>query len=190
MKRRLFSVAAMAVVCLLISSIAGAQQREPQQEPSPARDDLTRPALDLKDETSSISRPAKHSQGLGKKFWILWAAGIGLAIADVESTAHCLKQPTCRELNPLYGKRPSRARMYATKGAVLGIFFHYSKRWKREGDTSDWMAPPIASIAMHGFAVAWNLSHPPPHPKPETPKMANLPARQVVPLPVPPYLRP
>ncbi len=191
MKRRLSSVAAIAVVCLIVSSAARPQEREPRQEASPARDNATHRSLTARDDASSISRPAQHSpQGLGKKFWILWAAGIGLQIADVESTAHCLRRPTCQESNPLLGKRPTRVRMYAIKAAVVGFGFYFSQRWKRSEDTSLWWVPPVANIGAGGFAVAWNLSHFPPYPKPETPKMANLPARQVVPLPVPPYLRP
>jgi hypothetical protein len=51
------------------------------------------------------------------KFGIVAALAIGSTIADLEATLHC-PQP-CREVDPLYGAHPTRARLYGTSAPYL-----------------------------------------------------------------------
>ena len=58
---------------------------------------------------------------LDKKFWLATLVIVGTTLLDVESTAHCVGNHTCAEGNPIYGKHPTRARMYAIKAPLAGF---------------------------------------------------------------------
>jgi hypothetical protein len=86
---------------------------------------------------------------------ITYAAPVLSTIADVEST-HAGLERGCTEANPLYGSRPSRARMYAiTMPLALGvdILSHHLHRHHTRG----WYLPAAVMTAAHGAAAVHNL---------------------------------
>lgn len=57
--------------------------------------------------------PKPHRKIADKKFWIFAGLQIGATVADFETTQWALRSdPSAREINPLFGERPSRLRMY------------------------------------------------------------------------------
>ncbi len=130
-------------------------------------------------EPADVEHPSRPR--LGKKFWSLWAIAIGLSIANVENTAHCSSSPHCWETNPLFGRRPSRLRMYAIAGAGVGVSFYVSQMFKRDpgGDTALWWVPPVMVIGANSTSLAYDLSHPIPSGV-RRPSVANLPPSEVV----------
>jgi len=90
------------------------------------------------------------------KFGILAALALGSTVADVESTLHCL-QP-CREVNPLYGAHPTRARLYGTNAPFLvGEIMMSRLVRKRSPERRLWMIPSLSLTMGHMLGVASNL---------------------------------
>src|SRR5271157_2740814 len=58
---------------------------------------------------------------------------IGGTIADIETTQGCLSRHTCSEANPILGKHPSRAEMYAIAMPLDGLLFYISVKRKQSG---------------------------------------------------------
>ncbi|MBI1750456.1 MAG: hypothetical protein HY234_03740 [Acidobacteria bacterium] len=116
-----------------------------------------------------------------KKFWLVTAAVVGTAILDVESTARCINNHTCGESNPLFGKNPTRAKMYGIKGSIAG-FAIWSTWWWKNADANDfdtyghrsepgakqprypgeprsgWYLPATIFIGVSGGAGIYNLA--------------------------------
>lgn len=66
--------------------------------------------------------PKPHRKIADKKFWIFAGLQIGATVADFETTQWALRSdPGAREINPLFGQRPSRLRMYGI-GMPLSLF--------------------------------------------------------------------
>lgn len=52
----------------------------------------------------------------GRRFWLTVAGIFASSIFDAETTARCITHhPQCQELNPIFGPRPSRKRLYGIK---------------------------------------------------------------------------
>ena len=104
--------------------------------------------------------PAKRT--LDKNFWLLTAATASLTVVDVEATQYYLhRDPWRRELNPIYGPHPSRARMYATvagenlAAAYLAYRFKKSeRRWLRKL----WWLPQTVTIAGHAGGIVFTVT--------------------------------
>jgi hypothetical protein len=123
--------------------------------------------------TIPASAQTKKKRVADKKFWIAAAVIVAASALDVESTVYWQKAcPTCREVNSwLYGKRPSRKRMYLTLGAIsaaeiAGMW--WVKRDDQQQGTKVWLVVPIAHTAGHGGAAWYNYSR-------------NYPAKQTCP---------
>ena len=67
-----------------------------------------------------------------KKFWLATAAIVGTTVLDVETTARCARSSTCGERNPLWGRHPTRAKMYGIKGPLAGFTIWATWWWKRD----------------------------------------------------------
>ena len=80
------------------------------------------------------------------------ALAMGLTIADIETTQHCLGDGTCRELNPLIPH--SRAGMYAVNIPVNAVAMYLSYRLKAGGHKTWWIAP-IAISGVHGVGAGF-----------------------------------
>jgi hypothetical protein len=76
--------------------------------------------------------------------------------ADLESTVHCSQ---CRELNPLYGLHPTRARLYGINAPFLAGQLMISRMLrKRFPEGKSWMIPSLTMSAAHMVGVASNLN--------------------------------
>ena len=90
------------------------------------------------------------------KFKVLAALSIATTTADLESTLHC--SPTCREINPLNGSHPTRARLYGINAPLLvGELMMSRVLRKRSPDRKLWTIPLVTTSAEHMFGVASNL---------------------------------
>ncbi len=143
----------------------------------------------------------RRARVFDKQFWFAIAAVVGTTILDVETTAACIKAHTCGERNPLFGKFPSRAKMYGIKGSVAG-FIIFSTWWWKSGDANDfdtyghqfergakqprapadprskWWVPSTVYISCAGAAGLYNIarSHNFKHPDPVLPaQMSRYP---------------
>jgi hypothetical protein len=88
------------------------------------------------------------------KFIGMSALAMGLTIADIESTQHCLGNGTCKELNPLMPH--SRAGMYAVNIPINAAAMYLSYRLKASGRKAWWIAPLTITTA-HGVGVAFKF---------------------------------
>ena len=111
---------------------------------------------------ASAQQP-KKKRVADKKFWFATALIVAASVADVESTVYWQKQcPTCKEMNSwIYGKRPTRKRMYLTLGAITAA--EIAGMWwvKKDDDkqgTKVWMVIPVAHVGGHGGAAAYNYT--------------------------------
>jgi hypothetical protein len=94
----------------------------------------------------------KNKRVVDKKFIGMNALAMGLTVADIESTQHCLGNHTCRELNPLMPH--SRAGMYAVNVPVnLGLMY-VSYRLKASGRKTWWIAP-LAISGSHAVGAGF-----------------------------------
>ncbi len=102
----------------------------------------------------------RSPQRIGKRFWVPWAIGVGLMLADAEMSVRCSRNPACQEGNPLLGEKPSRARVYAVKVPITALAFYLSQKWKRDkkGETWGWWAMPAIVIAANSAGVIANLA--------------------------------
>lgn len=76
-------------------------------------------------------------------------------VADLETTAAALRNPMCRELNPIMGRNPSRARLYAT-GLGIHTGLTLLTYWIKKKGVRSWWVPHLASSGMHGYAAMHN----------------------------------
>lgn len=67
-----------------------------------------------------------------KKFWGATAFVVGTTVLDVETTARCLHRPGCAEGNGLWGRNPSRAKLYGIKGSLAAFTIWGTWWWKRD----------------------------------------------------------
>jgi hypothetical protein len=86
------------------------------------------------------------------KFVGMSALAMGLTVADIESTQHCLRNGTCRELNPLMPH--SRLGMYAVNVPVNALAMFVSYRLKAGGHKTWWIAP-IAISGAHAVGAGF-----------------------------------
>jgi hypothetical protein len=123
----------------------------------------TPPDQQLRAPTSAYMAPyirpierekAKRSRVVDTKFIGMSALAMGLTIADIESTQHCLGNGTCRELNPLMPN--SRAGMYAVSIPVNAVAMYLSYRLKASGHKTWWIVP-LAISGAHGVGVGFRF---------------------------------
>jgi hypothetical protein len=114
-------------------------------------------SADSASNTAPYMRPieqekTKHRRVADKKFIGVSALAMGLTIADIETTQHCLGNGTCKELNPLMPH--SRAGMYAVNVPVNALAIYMSYRLKANGHRTWWIAP-IAISGAHGVGAGF-----------------------------------
>jgi len=96
---------------------------------------------------------------LDANFIFFQALSTAALIADSETTLRGLKQnPNATELNPLFGKHPTPARLYgiAVPLQVFNVAFSYHLK-KVAPRRSEWKFIPKLSIAVHSIAAVNNL---------------------------------
>ncbi len=87
-------------------------------------------------------------------------AGISLAanIFDLEATARTSSSGRGREMNPLFGARPSRARLYGTALPLWALSLWGSHYYRKHTPESKWwQLPMIVGAVAHAAAGTSNL---------------------------------
>lgn len=84
-----------------------------------------------------------------RRFWTLVAVTAGSAVLDGETTMHGLQQTGLREMNPLLGSHPDRARFYATVGAGDTALAYLAYHLKRTGHEKLWRIPLVGAAGVH-----------------------------------------
>ena len=90
----------------------------------------------------------EKSRGVDKAFWLTTAVSAASTVADIEVTAHALQNPNCRERNPLFGTRPSRAKMYSISMPATTAYSLLGHVLKRHG-IRIWAVPQLSLTAGH-----------------------------------------
>jgi hypothetical protein len=150
------------ILALLMSGSACAQSLPDKPTPHVTvtlRDDATRRIF--KQQIAIPHRTADRS------WWLAMAGSTLLTVADVENTVYCLHSGVCVEDNPLYGRDPSRLRLWSLSGPTLAATGYLSWREKRAEDAEKafgvklsrvrWYWLPIVNGASHLFGVAYTL---------------------------------
>ncbi len=149
--RNVLTFACALLLALLFVSLASAQE-------SAAPNMMLRASVDAPSYRAAyLIRPIEPSKPkpervIDSKFVGMSALVMGLTIADIESTQHCLGNGTCRELNPLMPH--SRAGMYAVNIPVNALAMYLSYRLKAGGHKTWWIAP-IAISGAHGVGAGF-----------------------------------
>ena len=91
---------------------------------------------------------------IDKAYLLLNGLHLGLALADVEATQHCIASHRCREGNPLM---PSSQAGQISINAGLFAYAAGSSYWLKRHKAKGWWAPPAAGIAGHAVGVASGL---------------------------------
>lgn len=92
-----------------------------------------------------------------RQFWTLVAFTAGSAVLDGETTMHGLQSAGLREMNPLLGSHPDRARFYATVGATDTALAYLAYRLKRSGHDKLWKMPLLGASTVHLGGAINNL---------------------------------
>src|SRR5438128_2117314 len=94
-----------------------------------------------------------------KNFWIAATAMALASLADGITTRRALNQGAV-ELNPLFGRRPSNARLFGmgsllTGGMITGVYF--LKRWDDpESPSHYWLIPVVGQIGAETALTVHN----------------------------------
>ncbi len=101
--------------------------------------------------------PATGRPGtLDAKYFSLNGLQFSMAIADIETTQHCIDEHTCREGNPLMPS--SLAGKFSVSLGIAALTAVASYHLKKEHSKGWWLAPTIG-IAGHAVGMASGLVH-------------------------------
>jgi len=148
----------MAIIILIAACAFAADPDSPQSSsPTPTlaaqlRASAAPPAYVAPYMRPVVINEAKSTRVVDKKFIGMSALAMGLTIADIENTQHCLNQGTCRELNPMMPR--SRAGMYAVNLPVNAGLMYLSYRLKASGKKTWWIAP-LAISGSHAIGAGF-----------------------------------
>ena len=118
------------------------------------------PLLSSSRKALRIAPPMAGEQRVAdRQFWILVAFTAGSAALDGETTMHGLQHGGLREINPLLGSHPDRARFYATVGATDAAVAYLAYRLKRSGHDKLWKMPLVGASSVHVGGAINNLRY-------------------------------
>jgi hypothetical protein len=139
----------------LSASVTVAEPTISAPEPSSA----PQPLLGSGRNAISTVPPVNHQRVANRQFWALVGITGSCAVLDGESTIHGLQTPGRREMNPMLGSHPDRARFYATVGATDAAFSYLAYRLKRGGHEKLWKMPLLGTSAAHLAGFINNLQY-------------------------------
>lgn len=160
----------MKVLCMVtfLSVLAAAQQQpgtlaasQPSSLPQARFDRVasqTAPSFRIAPINFEIVSPVPPSRTEAFKtpsYLLLLAAASAATVADCEYTKALLSNSNGHEINPLFGPRPTRARLYGVSLPILGVNAFLSARSKRAG--SRWWPLGLGLVtASHSTGVIYN----------------------------------
>jgi hypothetical protein len=151
-------------VVLFLASVALAQPDAPSaiQNPQPEWKCRSVDASSSRCFNSQFEKPEKPK--VFDREFKLWTAVSAVAlVADVESTMRAKSKchpGQCRELNPLYGRNPTRGRMYAINVPMWGagiLVGHWLKKECPANGCGWWRFPLMAFTASHTVGAVHNF---------------------------------
>jgi hypothetical protein len=87
-----------------------------------------------------------------------WEMGyFALSAVDAAQTIDCLHAHTCHEVNPIYGRHPSTARIILTKLAGGAVHYWLFKGMNKKNPWEARLAAQL-SVGLQGFIVGINLT--------------------------------
>ncbi len=155
----------------MMSGVARAQQApvlsastsavEPMiSAPEPIAPSAPQPLLSSSRSTIHIvPSTAAERRVADRQFWTMVAFTAGSAVLDGETTIRGLQTPGRREMNPLLGSHPNRARFYATVGATDTAMAYLAYRLKRSGHDKLWRVPLLGASSVHLGGAMNNLRY-------------------------------
>ena len=75
-------------------------------------------------------------------------------VADAQGTESCIRAGTCREVNPLFGSHPSRARVYGISVPLGLATYAIAAHLKQKGDGNYAIALMSVGAAVHFYEAA------------------------------------
>ncbi len=140
---------------------ASASASEPMiSAPEPIVSSAPQPLVSSSRSAIRIVPPTAGEQRVAdRQFWTLVAFTAGSAVLDGETTIRGLQTPGRREMNPLLGSHPDRARFYATVGATDAAMAYLAYRLKRSGHDKLWRMPLLGSSTVHLGGAINNLRY-------------------------------
>ncbi len=128
--------------------------------PEPIVSSAPQPLVTSSRNTLRIAPPVAGEQRIAdRQYWTLVAFTAGSAIVDGETTIRGLQTPGRREMNPLLGSHPDRARFYTTVGATDAALSYLAYRLKRGGHDKLWKLPLLGAGAVHLGGAINNLAY-------------------------------
>ncbi len=99
----------------------------------------------------SVARPV-----LNKTYFLLNGLHLGLAVADVEMTQHCIADHRCKEGNPMMPS--SQAGQISVS---VGIFAYAAGTsfWLKKHKSKLWWAPPTVGVVAHAIGFTSGLRY-------------------------------
>ena len=88
-------------------------------------------------------------------YWLLTGVAVGLTVADIELTQHCLHQGTCHEGNPLV-PTTNQAKLYPLQFGLTVVQSYLAYRLKKKGSKAWWL-PQFSLSASHAVGVGFGL---------------------------------
>ena len=142
---------------VLSASVATAEAMISAPDPSPSSE--PQPLVSSSRSAIRVVSPVREHRVADRKFWTLVAITGSCAVLDGESTIHGLQAPGRREMNPVLGSHPDRARFYATVGVTDAAFSYLAYRLKRSGHDKLWKMPLFGASAAHISGAINNLQY-------------------------------
>lgn len=173
-------IPALLGIALALAATAHAQELpnkpEPLQPTLPEVQPFGTVRTDLfigKDKTPHHVRLLVPHRTADRAFWLWTGVSAIFTVADVENTEYVLRDPHVQEQNFLYGKRPSRARLWSISGPMLALTTWASWRAKRAEDAkiaygakpawtpswTHWWVAPLANAVTHAVGVGVTIAN-------------------------------
>jgi len=128
--------------------------------PEPIVSSAPQPLVSFSSNAIRIAPPVAGEQRIAdRQYWTLVAFTAGSAIMDGETTIRGLETPGRREMNPLLGSHPDRARFYTTVGATDAALSYLAYRLKRGGHDKLWKLPLLGAGTVHLGGAINNLAY-------------------------------
>ena len=124
-------------------------EQQPVAIPSEIGAGTAAPALASPRDNQRFRMP-RDIQATAIAFQVFNAIDAGLTIA-------CTERPTCREVNPIYGRRPKAEMVIATKVA-MGALHYFAIRQIARDDVKLARATSWVTLALMGGVVGFNLT--------------------------------
>ncbi len=117
-------------------------------------------ASDQKGFAESRTKPAGRRRVADKQFWLAVGFTVATMVYDAEATVAVIRHGG-QETNPLFGKHPSRKRLYLQGGAITaGVL--YGTYWLKKHPDGEhdptWLIAPAFMGAFHLYSGSANLN--------------------------------